>query len=61
LSCAGIILVGISEAVLIVPFEASTSVFFIIGFFCERAVRASRLRGRRVVATGRDFRFARAA
>jgi len=42
LSCGGIVLVGISETVLIVPFEASTSVFFITGLFCERAVRAVR-------------------
>jgi len=42
LSCVGIILVGTSETVLIVPFEASTSVFFITGLFCERAVRAAR-------------------
>jgi len=40
LSCAGIILVG--ETVLLVPFEASTSVFFITGLFCEKAVRAAR-------------------
>lgn len=44
LSCAGIILVGISETVLVDPFEASTSVFFITGFLCERAVRAARRR-----------------
>jgi O-antigen ligase len=44
LSCGGIILVGISETVLIDPFEASTSVFFITGLFCEKAVRAARLR-----------------
>ncbi len=42
LSCAGIILVGISETVLLAPFEASTSVFFITGLFCEKAVRAAR-------------------
>jgi O-antigen ligase len=44
LSCAGILLVGISETVLIDPFEASTSLFFIVGFFCEKALRAPRLR-----------------
>ena len=42
-SCAGIILVGISETVLLVPFEASTSVFFITGLLCERTMRAARL------------------
>jgi exopolysaccharide production protein ExoQ len=44
LSCIGIILVGISETVLVDPFEASTSVFFITGFFCERAIRSRRRR-----------------
>ena len=39
-SCLGVVLVGISETVLIVPFEASTSVFFIVGLLCEKAVRA---------------------
>jgi exopolysaccharide production protein ExoQ len=43
-SCAGIILSGLSEAVLVDAFEAPTSVFFITCFFCERAVRAARLR-----------------
>lgn len=45
LSCVGIMLVGISETVLIVPFEASTSVFFITGLFCEQALRAAGRRG----------------
>jgi exopolysaccharide production protein ExoQ len=44
LSCAGVILVGISEMVLIAPFAASTSIFFITGLMCERAVRTARLR-----------------
>jgi exopolysaccharide production protein ExoQ len=52
LSCIGIILVGISETVLVDPFEASTSVFFITGFFCEKAIR---LRRRRLTAAS-DFR-----
>jgi exopolysaccharide production protein ExoQ len=43
-SCAGIILIGISETVLLDPFEAPTSFFFITWFFCERMVRAARLR-----------------
>lgn len=59
-SCVGIILMGISETVLIVPFEASTSVFFITGFFCERAVRTARLRRWRIVANRSDFLPARA-
>lgn len=50
LSCTGIILVGISETVLIDPFEASTSVFFITGLLCERAVRAARRRRYRTAA-----------
>jgi exopolysaccharide production protein ExoQ len=40
-SCIGIILLGVSETVLMEPFEASTSVFFITGLMCERAVRAT--------------------
>jgi exopolysaccharide production protein ExoQ len=44
LSCAAIILNGISEMVLIAPFEASTSIFYITGFLCEGTVRAARLR-----------------
>ena len=43
-SCTGIILVGISETVLIVPMEASTSVFFITGLFCEQAIYYGRRR-----------------
>jgi len=42
LSCVGVILVGISEIVLIAPFEASTGVFFITGLMCEKTVRATR-------------------
>jgi O-antigen ligase len=49
LSCIGVLLVGISETVLVVPFEASTSVFFITGFLCERALRTARVRRRRPV------------
>jgi O-antigen ligase len=41
MSCAGLILVGISETVLVVPFEASTIVFFVTGLLCERAVWAA--------------------
>jgi O-antigen ligase len=52
LSCAGIILVGISETVLIDPFEASTSIFFITGLFCERALRVARVQVRPPAKTG---------
>lgn len=38
LCCAGIILVGISETVLLAGLEASTAVFFVTGFYCERAL-----------------------
>lgn len=44
LLCAGVVLVGISETVLVVPFEASTCVFFVTGFFCERAIWIARRR-----------------
>ncbi len=47
LSSVGIILVGTSEAVLINPFEASTGVFILTGFFCEQALKAARSRARR--------------
>jgi exopolysaccharide production protein ExoQ len=40
-----IILIAISETVLIVPFQPSTSGFFITGLLCERAVRVARRRG----------------
>lgn len=40
LACASIVVVGVSEAVLIYS-EASTSVFFITGLLCERAIRTS--------------------
>ncbi|HME39785.1 MAG TPA: O-antigen ligase, partial [Steroidobacteraceae bacterium] len=39
LCCAGIILLGITETVLLAGLEASTGVFFIIGLYCERALR----------------------
>jgi O-antigen ligase len=41
LSCVGILLVGVSETVLLVPSEASTGVFFITGLMCERALRSA--------------------
>jgi O-antigen ligase len=44
LLCGGIVLVGVSETVLIDPFEASTGVFFVTGLFCERALRTAHAR-----------------
>ena len=44
LLCLGILLVGISERVLVEPFEASTHVFFVIGMLCETQFRAARFR-----------------
>jgi exopolysaccharide production protein ExoQ len=43
LSCIGILITGISETVLLAPFEASTGVFFITALMCERAVRGGNL------------------
>jgi O-antigen ligase len=40
--CAGILLVGITETVLLAPTQSSTSVFFITGLLCEQAVRAAK-------------------
>jgi len=42
LCCVGIILNGVSETVLIVPIESSTTIFFITGFFCEVLLRTSK-------------------
>jgi exopolysaccharide production protein ExoQ len=50
LSCGGIILLGISENVLLAPTQSSTTVFFITGLMCERAVRAAGRRQYRVAA-----------
>jgi exopolysaccharide production protein ExoQ len=44
LSCFGIFIVGISETVLMDRGEPSTSVFYITGLMCERAVRVARKR-----------------
>lgn len=41
LSCAGVLMLGVSEEVLVVPLAASTSIFFITGFMCEKAVRTA--------------------
>jgi exopolysaccharide production protein ExoQ len=48
LVCSAVILGGISETVLLAYNEASTSVFFITGMLCERAVRAATLQRYRV-------------
>jgi O-antigen ligase len=44
LSFGGIFLIGISETVLIEPLQVFTSLFFITGLMCERAVHAARRR-----------------
>jgi exopolysaccharide production protein ExoQ len=41
LLCVGILLAGISETVLLAPFEASTDVFLVTGLLCEKALRTS--------------------
>jgi exopolysaccharide production protein ExoQ len=51
LCCGGIILIDISETVLTEPFQILTSVFFILGFECERAVRTARRRPARSAET----------
>ncbi len=56
LSCIGIILVGISESVLVDAFEASTGLFFIAGFFCEKALWSAVTRYSRVPAARREKR-----
>jgi O-antigen ligase len=45
--CVGIMLTGLSESVLMEPFQPATSLFFITALICDRAVR----RGRAPVAT----------
>ena len=40
--CAGILLVGVSEPVLIVSIQSSTPLVFITGLMCERAVQAAK-------------------
>jgi exopolysaccharide production protein ExoQ len=41
LSCAGVVLAGVSETVLLYP-QAITCVFFTTGLFCERAIATAR-------------------
>ena len=62
--CVGIVLTGLSESVLMEPFQPATSVFFVTALMCDRAVRAAR-RGRarammQVVAVSRIRRDPRA-
>jgi exopolysaccharide production protein ExoQ len=52
----GLIVVGISEQVLMEPNQSSTTVFFILGLMCEKAVRHAR---RQKYARGRDRTFTR--
>jgi len=52
MSCIGIVLIGMSETVMIVPFQATTSVFFILGLCCERALRTAREGRRRTARWG---------
>lgn len=47
---AAVMLTGVSEAVLLAPFAASTTMFMISGLFCERALYAARRRRQYPVA-----------
>ena len=44
LCCCGLAIVGVSEEILLDPSQASVSVFFVMGFMCERKVRANQRR-----------------
>jgi exopolysaccharide production protein ExoQ len=44
LCCITILITGVSETVLMEPFQISTSIFFITGLFCERAIRVRQQR-----------------
>jgi exopolysaccharide production protein ExoQ len=44
LACGGILLVGISETILMEPLQISTTIFFVTGLMCERALQAERRR-----------------
>ncbi len=44
LACSGIFLLAMSETALLEPAQISTSVFFITGLMCERAVKTAYLR-----------------
>ncbi|HVJ54709.1 MAG TPA: O-antigen ligase [Aliidongia sp.] len=47
--CVGIVMTGVSEMVLLAPIEPSTTVFFITGLMCERALVMARTRQRHAV------------
>jgi exopolysaccharide production protein ExoQ len=49
-----VVLIGVSETILMEPFQIVTSVFFILGMMCERAVRVAR--GRRYTNVPRASR-----
>jgi exopolysaccharide production protein ExoQ len=54
--CAGILLVGVSEPVLIVSIQSSTPIVFITGLMCERAARAAkRMRRYRIAYQNERF------
>jgi exopolysaccharide production protein ExoQ len=53
LCCAGIVLVGATETVLMEPLQLTTSVFFVTGLLCERALWAAGLRRCPIVPQGR--------
>jgi O-antigen ligase len=42
MSCAGILLVGVTESVLIDPAEPAANILFVTGFVCERTLRLTR-------------------
>jgi exopolysaccharide production protein ExoQ len=52
--CAGILLVGVSEPVLIVSIQAFTPVVFITGLMCERAVQAGKRVRQYRISSGND-------
>ncbi len=47
LVCVAVVLTGVSETVLLAPFEASTGALMVTGLFCERALRTAARRQRR--------------
>lgn len=59
LCCAGIILTGISEMVLMSGLEASTPIFFVTGLYCERALWLRQLRSVSPQRVARRYGMAR--
>src|SRR6266481_5261329 len=47
----GILVIGVSEAVLLAPLQLWTSLFFMMGFLCEKELWLARVRGRQGMAT----------